>query len=228
MIGDFSLLYGNDEKMCDAVCMAQILYDDGSYVYNSTFEATLVSIGSNFLDFNVNGDGEISYDSGETWETFGVGDNKFKPINEDNSIKIRSKEITWIKFTSDTYKEIYILNAIGLTNASEMCYFLTNLEKFLLVGLNKIINFDYAWFNCSSLDHMHTFSSAKSISFVGSFMNCFNLRCIRGIDTTGVKSIESTKDIFFGCDKLVNPDNEGITKITGQYGFHWINETICP
>ncbi len=228
MIGDFTLLYGNDKKMCDAICMAQVLYDDGSAVYNATFEAVLLSVGRNtVLDFESDGSGEISYDYGETWESFGTGYNSVSP-QVNNQIRMRSDNISHIRFLNDTYKEIGVLNALGLTSANEMFYGLTKMTRCLISGSNKIINFDYAWYGCSGLTYLYTLNSGKGASFIGTFYGCSEMKCLRNIDTSGVNDSGDTANMFVGCAAMVQPDASAIEQITGQYGYSWVNNSPCP
>lgn len=151
------------------------------------------------LIINASHSGEYSLDNGVTWITFPVG-NVTIPVLGGATAKLRSSNMSHIKFLGSNYRDIDITKGVSLTSAEDMCFESYELLSVSVDGDN-ITNFD------------------------NTFNDCENLKCIRKINT--VNSTTST-DMLKWCDELVQPCPTDALLVEAVPGLNYTRKIQCP
>jgi len=201
--------------------------DIAPYTYTHPFSATLVpvdlvaSCGITCTgDYEVDwGDGSfIQYASGVTASVVPTSD-----------ITVRNQElgadVTWSRFTTNTYSSIDITAGTSLTSLDNSCQNLSAMTSFNAVGTGNVLTFaeawrscsgltsfplidtssatdcGYTWYDCSGLTSFPLLDMALNEDFYGTWESCSSLITFPAIDTSAGTDHDSA---WQDCTSLIS------------------------
>ena len=169
------------------------------------------------MNFNASHAGEYSLNGGVDWIAFGLGD-VVVPSTTGQSVKLRSVDMTQIKFTSDTYQSIDITKAESLTTAEGICSLIPGqdmlgLLSFDIRGTNQITNLNSGWLYCENMTHFNIEDTSKVVSMEDTWLGCISLTSFPLIDTSSVTNMRWTWTNCSGLTSFPPIDTSSVTNM---------------
>lgn len=99
---------------------------------------------------------------------------------------------TILRFLTNTFTDIDIQVSGTITNLSQCCFNLSNLNSFNIADTSNVNNFFLSWYGCTGLTSFPAINTTSATDLDSTWMNCINLTSFSLINTSTINTLNRT------------------------------------